>query len=90
MTHYHLVMTRGGVFPMASVKYDNYEDSLVDYVGLSVRLFGHLQEHAGTLSVERAKQATCDGEAQGSFIGVPSMGLYWIRCEDVCISYTWN
>lgn len=90
MRHYHLIFGReGSGLPIASLKYANYEDSLVDYVKLSTLLFGHIQKD-GALSIENARASTSNGDAWGSMVGTHALAIYWLRCDAACVSFTWN
>lgn len=89
MSHYHIVSAANSTVPISSVRYDNYEDSIVDWVNLSTKLFGHL-EVPGELAIENAKAATGNGDGIMARIGTSALCFYWMRCESVCYSTTWN
>ena len=90
MTHYHVITATNVDTAIASVKYDNYEDSLEQWVKLSTRFFGHIGKELGGLQIEHAKAATNNGAGYMARAGSQTLCFYWMRCEDACFSITWN
>lgn len=89
MTHFHVMMV-SWPHPLVSLPFDNYEDSLVTYVKLSNAFYGH-NVKSGQLSLENAKHSTMNGEADGSYMGAPTCGIFWVKCDlDPCMHGSWN
>lgn len=89
MKHYHVSTVVNMFTALASVRYDNYEDSLQAYVALSNTLYAH-RNRPGNLSIENARQATENGEGEAALIGPEILAVLWCRCETDCVSPTWN
>lgn len=89
MTHYHVCPVVDVYTPLASIRYDNYEDSVAALVALSNAFYAH-RNRRGTLAIEYAQSATGYGDGEAAFIGPPGLGVLWVRCDSDCISPTWN
>lgn len=90
MTHFHVVAAGNTSVSIASVRYENYEDSLKSWVNLSNMLFKNIEDDLGGLAIENARLATQNGEGKMARVGTNSLCFYWMRCEDECFSITWN
>lgn len=90
MTHYHVVAAKDGAFAISSVQYENYEDSIAAWVGLSNHVFKYIESEDGALAVENAKEATEYGEGIMARVGTSTLCFYWTRCDEACYSITWN
>lgn len=89
--HYHVMSTVGITTPVASLTFDNYEESMEMFVRLSNQLFSHLMEPDATSALQRAREAMEADDSMGSFSGTQAMGFVWQRCEeDQCLTATWN
>lgn len=87
--HYHVITAKNWTNALASIVFDNYEDSLLAYTTLSTELFANMNTD-GQLSLENAREATLNGEAHGAYCGNDSIAFFWMRCNERCSSGTWN
>lgn len=81
MSHFHLYVGPQGGPVISQVRYEIYEDSLVDLVELSHTLFAHLDEAAKDLTFEKAAEATEYGEGKGVYVGTQGYCIFWLPCE---------
>lgn len=88
--HYHVIPAGNTNVAIASIRYDNYEDSVEAWVKMSTGMFGHLKEQMGSMEIEKAKRATDNGEGEMARVGTNSLCFYWTRCDRNCYSVTWN
>lgn len=90
MTHFHLIAATKSDISVASVVYDNYEDSVDSWVKLCTMLFSKADINTGALAIENALAATGHGKGVLAVSGTDALCIYWMRCEDSCYSVTWN
>jgi len=74
---------------LASIVYDNYEDSIAAYVRLATELFGSIVP-VTDLSIENAQRATDYGKGAAALVGTDQLSFIWMKCEEGCRSGTWN
>lgn len=89
MTHFHVIPVVAMDIPLASLEFENYEDSLEAYVRLSTELYAK-HSPKGALAIENARAATYKDGAVGTWVGVKELSLVWLRCDSPCFSNTWN
>lgn len=91
VAHYHVCTGPQGYIPISDLQFENYEDSLVCFMGLANSMFRELRGSDHDLSLEQALEATCYGESRGAYVGPASLTLYWLRCEeDIHETPAWN
>ena len=90
MIHFHVIAARFGSIAIASARYENYEDSIADWVKLSNYVFKDIEEEFGGLAIENAMDATDHGEGMMARVGTSALCFYWSRCDEEFYSVTWN
>lgn len=89
--HFHVMTGPATGYPMSNIRYESYEDSLVDFVALGHGLFDGLSSDPNAINLEHAINATACGEGLGAYIGTPGLVVIWARCEEeICTSANWN
>lgn len=91
MAHYHVSTGPAGTITVSDVAYEDYEESLLAFVGLANSMFRELRGNDYDLTWEQAIEATKNGHAQGAYVGPHTLMLYWYRCDEkVHAISAWN
>jgi len=102
MTHYHLYMGCLNGPPLREMKFEDYEESIQQFAGLSNQMFGKTAE-PDTFSIINAYRATQFGESQivvvgglpvfdsvGNLITHAGLCVYWMKCDIQCRTSSLN
>lgn len=89
--HYHVSTGPAGNIPVSDVVFEDYEESLLCFVGLANSMFRELRGSDYDLTWEQAIEATKNGHADGAYVGPFTLMLYWSKCEQkIHTTSAWN
>lgn len=86
MAHYHLIFGHPAGMPISEIMFDNYEESIVNFVDFSQMLFANYMDKrdpqfSAVAAYQKAIEATENGQSQGAYTGTDTLCIVWMPCE---------
>jgi len=91
MKHYHVFMGAANAAPMATVKIEDYDESIRNFLSLAKSIFGGVEYFAQGLNYPNLLQVSAFGESPRPMtIGTDMFCVQWLPCRNPCLSPSWN
>jgi hypothetical protein len=87
--HYHIMVGPMGTIMPTNLRYESYEDSVMEYLNLVRGIFvGRFEPEE--LTIEAVMENTMDDETRGFYMGTSTLSVLWVPCETDCSPPVWN
>lgn len=91
MTHYHVFMGVANASPMATVKIEDYDESIRIFLRLAKSVYGSERYFADGLDYPNLLKVSEYGNTiRPMTIGTDMLCIQWLPCRNPCLSPSWN